>query len=229
MELNTEMSVAQIVLDHSECARVFQRHRIDYCCKGELPLAQACAQRGADPHQVLSELEQAVRARGGASSGVQAGELPTGALIQHLTERYHRTLRDALPLVVGLAKKVARVHGAHNPRLLDLEVQVRALDEAMVPHMDQEEAVLFPALTTSSPDAVVVQRELATMHADHLAVAQVLEAIRAAAEDFTLPEWACTSYRTLFRELEAIEQDLFAHVHLENHVLMPRFVPAGRA
>ena len=55
------------------------------------------------------------------------------------------------------------------------------------------------------------------------AVAQLLERIRAASDDFTLPDWACNSYRTLFSELEQLEGDVFTHVHLENHVLRPRF------
>ena len=58
-------------------------------------------------------------------------------------------------------------------------------------------------------------------------MAQILTRICEAAEDFTVPDWACTSYRTLFRELSALEKDVFTHVHLENHVLMPRFQPRG--
>lgn len=226
--LTAEMTVAQIVLDHSECAGVFQRHRIDYCCKGEQPLASACAQRGADAKQVLEELEEVVRARKSAPE-LDARALPTEALVEHVVQRYHRALRDALTFTVGLAKKVARVHGEHNPKLLALRDEVEALSDAMLPHMAEEEEVLFPALTAVRPDPVLIQRELSVMHSDHLAVAQTLEAIRAAAEDFALPDWACTSYRTLFKELEVMERELFTHVHLENHVLMPRFAPEGRA
>lgn len=47
--------------------------------------------------------------------------------------------------------------------------------------------------------------------------------MRDAAEDYLIPDWACTSYRTLFAELERLEGDVLRHVHLENHVLMPRF------
>jgi regulator of cell morphogenesis and NO signaling len=46
--------------------------------------------------------------------------------------------------------------------------------------------------------------------------------MRTAAEDYSVPEWACDSYRTLFRELERLEADVHRHVHLENHVLLPR-------
>lgn len=217
-----EMTVAQIVLDHSECAGVFQRYRIDYCCKGERPLAQACSQRGADPKEVLAALEKAMSERS-AQPERDPRALPTEVLVSQLVHRYHQALREVLPFVVTLSKKVARVHGEHNPKLLALRDAVEAFSEAMEPHMDQEEAVLFPALTAPRLDTEVVTRELSTMHADHLEVARIVEAIRAAADDYALPDWACTSYTTLFRELEAMEKELFAHVHLENHVLMPRF------
>jgi quercetin dioxygenase-like cupin family protein len=64
---------------------------------------------------------------------------------------------------------------------------------------------------------------------DHLAVAALLAKIRTACDDFEVPSWACSSYRALFRELAAVEQDLFTHVHLENHVLKPRFEPPAAA
>ena len=40
------------------------------------------------------------------------------------------------------------------------------------------------------------------MQVEHLAVAKLLERIRAASDEFTLPEWACNSYNTLFSELK---------------------------
>lgn len=222
--LSDQMSVAQIVLDHSECAGVLQRHRIDYCCKGELPLSKACAQRGADPNQVLAELERAVAERS-ASPGIDPRQVPTQTLVQHIVARHHDALRDALPFLVPLATKVARVHGPHNPKLVPLRDAVKTLADALLPHLDQEERVLFPALVSGTANDEVIRSELRTMHADHLEVSKLLEQIRAAADDFALPDWACTSYTTLFRELQAMETDLFTHVHLENHVLMPRFVP----
>ena len=54
-------------------------------------------------------------------------------------------------------------------------------------------------------------------------VGALLEQIRDVTEGFEMPGWACTSYRTLFSELEQMEGDIHRHVHLENHVLMPRF------
>jgi regulator of cell morphogenesis and NO signaling len=55
----------------------------------------------------------------------------------------------------------------------------------------------------------------------------MLARMRELADGFRTPEWGCNSYRVLMAELEALEGDILRHVHLENHVLMPRFAPAG--
>jgi regulator of cell morphogenesis and NO signaling len=76
---------------------------------------------------------------------------------------------------------------------------------------------------SKEPDLTAIARQLQSMQDEHLVVAKLLERIRAASDEFTLPEWACNSYNTLFSELKQIESDVFTHVHLENHVLKPRF------
>jgi regulator of cell morphogenesis and NO signaling len=222
MPLDRRSTVAQIVLEHSECARIFQDHRIDFCCRGGVTVDEACAARGADANAVYAELEAAIAERAGESAP-DPRTLATPALVAEIVARHHAYLRRALPAVEPLAAKVGRVHGDHDPRLRDLAASVHDLRAMLEPHLDQEEQVLFPALTSRQPDREAVRRELATMHEDHLAVGALLERIRTQAGGFAAPEWACTSYRTLLSELDALEGDVLRHVHLENHVLMPRF------
>lgn len=222
--LDRTLPVARIVLDHSECAPVFQKHRIDYCCRGDVALDVACRDRGLDTAAVLDELEGAIASRRGEGEP-DFRTLGTPAVIGHIMTRHHEYLRRALPFLVPLAQKVARVHGANEPGLREVESIVAELAGALVPHLDQEEQVLFPALMARSSDRAVIDAELKTMHADHLAVGAMLHRLRTVANEFDPPGWACNSYRTLFRELEALEADVLRHVHLENHVLMPRFAP----
>jgi regulator of cell morphogenesis and NO signaling len=151
-----------------------------------------------------------------------ARALSSAALIEHIVSRYHAPLRKTLPFARMLAAKVARVHGEHNPRLIELDPIVAELAETLEAHIDEEEASLFPVLT-AEPDRAVVRR-LNTMRDEHAGVGALLGRMRAAAEGYAVPDWACNSYRTLFRELERLETDVLRHVHLENHVLMPRFV-----
>lgn len=220
--LDRHQSVANVVLEHSECAAVFQHHRIDFCCRGELSVEDAAASKGVDVSALMVELASAIAERQGERLADPRG-LSTARLTAHIVARHHEYLRKALPFVKTLAAKVARVHGDHNPKLRALDEAVRALDAALVPHLDEEEGALFPQLTATEPDRAAAGALLASMSAEHLAVAKILEEIRASSDEFTLPDWACNSYRTLFAELRQMEGDIFTHVHLENHVLRPRF------
>ncbi len=220
--LDKNQSVASVVLEHSECAEVFQSHRIDFCCRGELSLDAAARERGVALDGLLAELDRAIAARRGEVTA-DARALTTPQLIAHIVAKHHVPLRRTLPFVRALANKVARVHGAHNPKLVELDAAVGVLCDTLVPHLDEEERRLFPLLESAEPSPAETAKQLDAMHAEHLQVAGQLERIRAAADDFALPDWACNSYRTLFAELSGLESDIFHHVHLENHVLRPRF------
>ncbi|MBX5482910.1 MAG: iron-sulfur cluster repair di-iron protein [Myxococcaceae bacterium] len=225
VSIHERQPVAQIVLDHPECASVFRQHRIDYCCRGEQSLDEACRQREVGVGEVMEELKRAIATRRPVSRPDDPRLLDTEALIERIVRRHHGFLREALPFLVPLAKKVARVHGAHNAHLLDVHGYIEELSDLLLPHLDREEEVLFPALLghQGAGGVETIASEVASLHEDHLQVAELLERLRNAAHDFTVPEWACTSYTTLMRELSAVEADVFAHVHLENHVLLPRY------
>jgi regulator of cell morphogenesis and NO signaling len=219
--INPEETVANIVIEHSACAAVMQRHRIDYCCHGDVSLAAACRGRGVDVGAVVAELERAIRERQPVDEDPRA--LATSALVAHIVARYHEPLRKSLPFLRALAAKVARVHGDHNPRLVELDAIVAELGEILEPHIDDEEKTLFPALAADDLDRSRAALLLGSMREEHVVVGELLGRMRSAAEGYTVPDWACNSYRTLFRELEGLEGDVLRHVHLENHVLMPRF------
>lgn len=226
--LDTRQTIANLVTEHAEFAPIFQKHRIDFCCHGEVSLDAACAKAGVDLVALTDELVRAA-ARDGESE-VDPRTLSTAALVAHIIARHHEYLRQTLPFVRTLATKVRQVHGEHNPKLVELNELVAELCDDLVPHLDMEETSLFPALILKDAkreiDDEALARELATMNDEHLAVGELLDGIRGATEDYAVPDWACGSYRRLFAELERLEGDVLKHVHLENHVLKPRFADA---
>jgi regulator of cell morphogenesis and NO signaling len=219
--LDTNTPVATLVLDHSECAPVFARHRIDYCCKGQMPLVDACRDRGLDVEAVVAELETAIARRLPDDRSIDPRTLTTSDVIVTLIAPHHQYLHRTMPFLHTLAHKVARVHGDREPTLRDVAVLVDSFVEAMEPHLADEEGKLFPALIAGRvDDAAPLLRDMRTEHDE---IGELLAALRRAAADYAPPDWACTSYRTLMRELAVLEQDTLAHVHLENHVLLPRY------
>jgi len=221
--LDQQQTIAHLVLDHSECAEVFQRHRIDFCCRGDATVQAAAQAKGIEVEALVNELSVAIAERRGQAQD-DPRQLPTPQLIAYIVSRHHQYLRKTLPVVQRLALKVSRVHGERNPKLRALDAAVATLTQTLSAHIDEEERVLFPCLIAGEPGPEA-SALLASMLDEHRGVADLLEQIRAGSDDFALPEWACNSYRTLFSELEQLERDTFAHVHLENHALLPRFVP----
>jgi regulator of cell morphogenesis and NO signaling len=206
-----------LVLDHSECAAVFARHRIDYCCKGAKPLVKACEDLGLDVDDVIDELETAIARR--TVTAPDPRTMSTREAIVTLIAPYHQYLHRTMPFLAMLASKVARVHGDHEPSLREVDRQVAQLCAMLAAHLAKEENQLFPALLEDR-DATALLRD---MRREHEEVGELLHALRAVAANYVPPPWACNSYRTLMGELAALEADVLEHVHIENHVLLPRY------
>jgi regulator of cell morphogenesis and NO signaling len=214
--------VAEIVTEHPASARLFTEHKIDYCCHGDVALGDACTARGLDVEELLFRI-RAAASTSPSERTKSLTEASTPELIAHIISRHHTYLRRALPAIEPLAEKVARVHLRHQPSLDELLEEVRALRAALEPHLDDEEADLFPMLMSRKSSPTEIARRVAETRDEHQQVGRALEWIRALSDDFAIPDWACGSYRLLMNELLSLEEDTMRHVHLENHVLMPRF------
>lgn len=202
---------------------VFHRHRLDFCCGGARSLVDACAERGLDADALLAEIE-------GASAGIPVRDwsaMTPPEIAALIVEHYHLPLREDLPRLLGMARKVERVHGDKQDCPRGLADHLAALLEAVEDHLEQEENVLFPSLSRAgaTPDAAVVTA-LVHEHDDH---ATGLRRTRELAHDLVPPTAACTTWRALYLGLEQFERDLMEHVHLENTVLFPRALNAAVA
>ena len=150
-------------------------------------------------------------------------DLPTPDLLRVLAD-LHRRVKEALPWICTLAAKVAQVHGPRDPELFEVDRLVRELAFAALPHLELEEERLFAALGPHR--AAPLADDLVEMTEEHLALGQLLEALRVAASDFRVPEWACVTYRRLMDELRGLEADLLSCIHVESHELGRRTLAA---
>jgi regulator of cell morphogenesis and NO signaling len=87
-------------------------------------------------------------------------------------------------------------------------------------HLAKEEQILFPLIlsgrgkTAHMPVQVMMQE-----HEDH---GQNLQRIRELTSNLQIPDYACASWRELYRSLAQLEVELMDHIHLENNILFPR-------
>jgi regulator of cell morphogenesis and NO signaling len=57
---------------------------------------------------------------------------------------------------------------------------------------------------------------------EHDNAGEILRELRKLSRDYIAPDDACMSYQTFYSALEAFEQDLHQHIHLENNLLFPK-------
>jgi regulator of cell morphogenesis and NO signaling len=217
MHIASDVSLAELATTVPGAARVLERHRLDFCCRGERTLADACADRALPAAALVDELRAAVPSDDDLAPWAEA---PLDVLIEHILARYHAPLREELPRLVALAEKVERRHAdkADCPR--GVAAHLAAMADALEEHLQKEERILFPLIGAGRGAAAGMP--IRVMQDEHLDHAANLDRLRALAHDFVAPDAACASWRALYLGLATLESDLHAHIALENHVLFPR-------
>lgn len=232
--INTETTVGDIVRATPARSRVFESLGIDYCCGGKRPLSEVCREKGLDPATVVAMLS-ALGHEEGEGALVDAGAMGLAALCDHIEQAHHNYLREELPRLDFITRKVAAVHGDHEPRLREIRQVFMDFNTSMLSHTEDEEKRVFPMIRQleSSDDASAKVTELKTvldqLEAEHDEAGAALVRFRELTDNFTPPEWACNTFRALYDGLEKLESETHQHVHKENNVLFPKALATGAA
>lgn len=218
MNVTLETTVGTIATEYPLATRVFARHGIDFCCGGGKSLEAVCAAKNLDSDGVLGEIEHEIDTSGTPEARWDRAPLP--ALIDHILERYHAPLKEELPRLEQMARKVRSVHGDKDPALAEILEVVLVLEQDLEQHMMKEERVLFPMI--ASGQGRMADGPVLIMEEEHESAGALLRRLRDLTRDYAIPEGACNTWRALWVGLEALELDLHEHIHLENNILHKR-------
>ncbi|MCU0791479.1 MAG: iron-sulfur cluster repair di-iron protein [Opitutaceae bacterium] len=230
--LNVSTTVGELVRAAPIRARVFEKLGIDYCCGGKKPLAEICAAKGLDAVTVLTMLEAMDGAAGG-DAPVNADAMRLGVLCDHIETAHHGYLREELPRLDFMTRKVAAVHGSDEPRLMEIRRVFEQFAPELMSHMADEEAQVFPRIRRldatggSAAEREELQAAVAELEREHAEAGGALERFRELTDGYAPPEWACNTFRALYDSLARLERDMHQHVHKENNVLFPRALAAA--
>lgn len=225
-------TIGSIVADDYRTAGVFKKYGLDFCCGGGRTVSQACEKKNVNLEELLAELQTLNNNGGGKNHNYN--EWSPDFLIDYIINNHHKFVRTKLPEINIYAEKVAKVHGRGRPALIEVRNIFQSLIGELLDHLEKEEEVLFPYVKKmmvwkrngSQPDQKPhfgkVENPVAMMEAEHDEAGAAMAEIRKLTDNYTLPEDACATYRVLFQNLEAFEEDLHKHVHLENNILFPK-------
>jgi regulator of cell morphogenesis and NO signaling len=230
-EIHTK-TIRDIALQYPQTTKLFEEYKIDYCCGGRKPLADAVASAGLDLKAIEARLDDAINRSN--QNGDFPERLQPADLTDYIVDKHHVYTREALERLAPLMAKVCDRHGEAHKELYLIQSVLRSLTDDLIIHMRKEELVLFPYIRSiaaartgmpiEAPHFVTVKNPVRVMMSEHDTAGDFLRQIREFSRDFTLPDGACPSFKALYFGLEELEQDLHKHIHLENNVLFPAAV-----
>jgi regulator of cell morphogenesis and NO signaling len=231
MTATLDTTIRDIVANDFRAAGVFQRYGIDFCCKGNRSVQEACRNGSVTAERILQEVSDATASP--AAGGPRFNSWDLGTLAAYIVANHHGFVRESLPALRAHTQKIATVHGARHPELLEVAALIENVADEMDSHMMKEEQILFPYITelavaargdSAHPSAPfgTVRNPIRMMEMEHESVGDALARIRLLTGDYRAPEDACATYRVCLQELDAFERDLHEHVHLENNLLFPK-------
>ena len=231
--LTQTQTVREIAQTQPSSIRVFEEFGIEYCCGSQMPLAEACAAKDVSVTKVITALEEAAHSEGAKAKNWTGASL--ASLTEYIVSKHHAYCKDELPRLSGLAARVVNKHGGTNPELAMIRTKLAQLAEELTDHLADEEAIVFPAIVAleyklidnaseSIKSSSSIEHPIASLIQEHESAGTLLAEIRSLSHNFTVPDYACTSYRALYNGLRDFEYDLHRHVHLENNILFPRAI-----
>lgn len=233
-----DRTVGEIVADDYRTAGIFKQFGLDFCCGGGRTLTEACQKKGINVDIIIEELN------GLSSSGTAMHNYKSwspGFLVDYIINNHHHYVRTKLPEIKAYAKKVAKVHGKSYPELQEMLDLFLELKDEMLSHLEKEEKILFPyikKLAKMNAEGRSGARELqfespeeaiAMLEDEHETAGDIMLQLKILSNSFTPPKDACTTFRVYFQNLQAFQDDLHKHVHLENNILFPKVLQMMKA
>lgn len=221
MNTLSKIPVGQIVAEDFRTAQVFRSYGLDFCCGGKKSLEETCAKKNINLQSVLEDLE--ILKQGSAENNYNEWDLDF--LVDYIVNNHHKYIRNKLPEIGFYAEKVARVHGDTHPELLQVLQNFRILSDELTHHIQEEEDGVFQEIKNmvgNREKCSVQESVIKALEDDHEKAGELMETIEKLTGGYNPPADACASYRVLFQNLEAFQNDLHKHVHLENNILFPK-------
>lgn len=237
MEIPSIFSNASIIINdvtrqYPQSLSVFNKHGIDFCCGGKKNFFKACEEAKVDAFTLIEEIAVAKP----SSGELRFKNWSPVFLSNYIKENHHSYVREAIPELEVLLDKVVFRHGDTEAYLIRIRESFAALAEELLPHLEKEEQVLFPAIAELFGDqsekgvmANNINLPIAAMEDEHEHAGKLIKIIRELTDNYTPPPYACPTFQLTYQKLDAFDKDLMQHIYLENSVLFSKCLEGQEA
>ena len=227
----SEKTVGDFVAEDYRTAKVFEKYGIDFCCGGRVTLAASCAEKNIGLDSISKDLDAVKNEPVDRGQNYSSWALPF--LADYIVNTHHAYLKENDEQIAAYALKIAGVHGAHHPEVIEIATIFDRIAADMVAHLKEEEEVFFPALkradtariagnTTDEKDLETIRESLRKLHREHEEIGDAVHTIRRLSKEYAIPADVCNTFMITYQKLKEFEDDLHKHVHLENNILFKK-------
>lgn len=224
--------IGDIVAQDFKTATVFKKYGIDFCCKGNTTIEEACYKKSINKEDVYDALKNITTTQ---KNSIDYNTWPLDLLADYIEKTHHRYVEEKTPVLQQFLDKLCKVHGTFHPELLEITELFNGAAKDMAAHMKKEELILFPFIrnmvkakqsgTELKPARFgSVENPVDMMTHDHTLQGEIFDKINHLTNGYEIPGDACNTYRVTYQMLNEYEDDLHTHIHLENNILFPKSV-----
>lgn len=233
--ISNESFVTDLVMKDHRTSDVFRKYNINYCCSGKIPLQTACELYKVDIDVLKKELNDTMRVIQ-VSSSIDFKKWSIDFLVDYLINVHHAYLAINLPEITDTLDSFMKGHQSKYPYLSELMKSFTHLCEELVPHLEQEEKVIFPyikqiahAYESREAYAVLLVRTLrkpieSMITQEQENIEKYLYRFRDLTNHYIIPPNACITHKVALLKLKELDSDLVQHIYLENEILFPRAI-----
>ena len=232
MEINTNTTIGEIVRLNFKASQLFDKHHIDFCCGGDITLAQACSNSGVDVNTLMIEIDALLKVNDPESKYIES--LGLDKLCDYIVDRHHSYVNENIPFLNQKLQKLCDVHGSFHPELFEIKKLFGIIAGNLADHMKKEELILFPLIrkmatqqregSTDHTDLADIQKTIAELELEHQAEGERFKNIADLSNNYTVPPDGCNTFDVTYRTLKEFEQDLHRHIHLESNVMFKKSI-----
>ena len=230
--LTKERTIGELVAEDFKAAEVFRKYKIDFCCKGNRTIEEACENKKFTAEEVYNDLEQMANQKSGE---IDFNSWPLDLLADYVEKTHHHYVEEKTAVLLQYLNKLCKVHGDRHPELFEINDLFVESSKDLGAHMKKEELILFPFIkkmvnakkngeNLATPHFGTVESPVAMMKHEHVVEGERFEKIAQLTNNYQFPEDACGTYQVTYKMLEDFENDLHKHIHLENNILFPKAI-----
>lgn len=233
-KINIDTTLGDFVASYPKSRKVFEKLGFDYCCGGKQDIKSAAKDKKVNLKDLISELEDAINKTSERREEKIWINESLSDVIDHILSTHHAFMHKELPYISKLMDKVTVAHAEKHGDFLNwLNSYYQNFRDNLEEHLSLEENTLFPYIKELEASTKAKKPKIETekfkkiidlLSAEHETTGDALLEMRELTSDYSLPLDACESFKELYERMQAVEDDLHKHIHLENTILFPRVV-----